>query len=133
MRQAGRQIGEVGQFRHEGAVDEHDAPRIHVADQLAGVLGARLGGRVRRAGERLRVADQRAEIGVFPLLDPPVRQAKRVEARGRGLAQRHDLAVARQLGLRGLVGIGQRLLGVGLHAAEFGVHDASAASPWNCA
>src|SRR4051812_44080692 len=84
-------------------------------------------------GERLGLSDQGAEIGVFPLLDPPVRQAERVETRGGGLAQRHHLAVAGQLPLRGLVGIGQRLLGVGLHAAEFGVHDASAASPWNCA
>ena len=49
--QAGRQIGEVGQFRHERAVDEHDAPRIHVADELAGILGARLARR-RRAGRR---------------------------------------------------------------------------------
>ena len=36
-------------------------------------------------------------------------------------------------GLRGRKGLGQRLLGGGLHAADFGVHDASAASSWYCA
>ena len=33
-RQARLQLGEVGQFRHERAVDEHDAARIDIAEQL---------------------------------------------------------------------------------------------------
>ena len=32
-----REIVEIGQVRREHAVDEHDAPRVHVADQRAGL------------------------------------------------------------------------------------------------
>ena len=65
---------EVGQFRHEGAVDQHDAPALDRGERRAGILGARLRGRVRRRRERLGVAHQRAQVGVFPFLDPAVRQ-----------------------------------------------------------
>ncbi len=128
-----REIVEVGQIRRKHAVDEHDAPHLHVADQLAGVLGALLGGLAWRTGQRLGVAHKRAEIGVVPLLDPPVRQARSVEALERRLAQRPDRAIARELAFGGSKGLRQRKLGVALHREDFGIHDASAASPWNCA
>ena len=96
------------------------------------VPGARLGGRVGRAGERLGLAHQRAQIGVFPLLDPPVRQALRFEPAERRLAQRHDLAVARQLALRGRIASASAS-----SAAVFTVRISAfmhyAASSWNCA
>ncbi len=95
---------------------------------LARAFAAASGG----AGQRLGVAHQRAQIGVFPLLDAPVRQALRLEPPERGLAQRHDLAVARQLRLGGRIAFRERQLGGGLYGAEFGFHD-YAASSWNCA
>jgi hypothetical protein len=97
------------------------------------IPGARLGGGVRRAGNGLCLPNERPQIGVFPLFDPPVRQAERVEPAERRVAERTNLAIARQLGLLGRVGLGQRQLRIGLHVADFGVHGASAASPWNCA
>ena len=80
--------------------------------------------------QRAYVSHQRAQIGVFPLLDPPARQAGVVELPERRLAQRRDLAVAGQLGLRRGIGLRERQLGTGLHVKDFGIHDASAASSW---
>ena len=68
--------------------------------------------RHRRARERLGVAHQRAQVGVFPLLDAPVRQARRGEALERGLAQRRG---ARQPAFAGLPLGRELLLGGGLH------------------
>src|SRR5215203_4688009 len=100
---------------------------------MTGGHGPRDACRVGSSRQGLRLADQRAEIGVFPLLDPAIRQADRLEAGSSGLAQRHDLAIARQLGLRGLISLAQRLFGMGFHAANFGIHDASTPSSWYCA
>ncbi len=62
----------------------------------AGVLGARLGGGIGRARQRLGVAHQRAQIGVFPFLDAAMRQAFSGEHIERGLALRRDRTVAGQ-------------------------------------
>jgi hypothetical protein len=130
-REAARQIGKVGQFRHECAVDEHDAPRLDVANERARGPRPRDRGGVRHAGERLGVAHHGAQIGVFPLLDAAVRQVRQagsVKAAERGLAHRADRFCARQPRLGGRIGVGERELGGGLDLAHFGVHDASAAS-----
>ena len=66
----------VGQFRHERAVDENQPQRFDIAEQArrrscARALACASGG----LGERLGVAHQRAQIGVFPVLDAAMRQA----------------------------------------------------------
>ena len=107
----GRQIG---QLRHEGAVDERRAAGIDAAEQLAGLLGARLGGRIRR---RRPAAWPRASARADRCISIPRRAGaagRRVEARERRLAQRRDRALARQRAARRRIGVGQRLLGGGL-------------------
>ena len=76
----GRQIG---QLRREGAVDEHQPPAIDAGKDARRLLGARLGRRIGRRRQRIGLAHQRAQIGVFPFLDAPVRQAGGVETRER--------------------------------------------------
>ena len=71
---------------------------------------------VGRARERLGVAHHRAQIGVFPLLDAPMRQADRSEALERGRAQRRR---AGQLALRRLPFGRELLLGGILHQGQF--------------
>ena len=91
--QAGLQCRGVGQFRHERAVDEHEPAALDVADHGAGGFGARLGRGVGRARQWLRLAHQRAEVGVLPLLDAPMRQALADEQIEGGGALRGDGAV----------------------------------------
>ena len=88
--------GEIGQFRHERAVDEDEPARLDIAEQLAGRLGARLRGRIGRGRQRLCLAHQRAQIGVFPFLDAAMRQALLGEQVERRLALRGDRVVAGQ-------------------------------------
>ena len=100
----------------------------------AGVFGARLRGGVGRARERLGLAHQRAQVGVFPLLDAPVRQALGLEAAERGLAQRRDRARARQRALGRGEARRQRGLGRGLDRADSRrSSQPHAASSWYCA
>ena len=87
MVRPGFEPGEIGQFRHERAVDKDDAPAFDVGERRAGILGARLGRGIGRRRQRLGVAHQRAQVGVFPFLDPPVRQAGGLEALERRFAQ----------------------------------------------
>ena len=119
--ETGLKPGEIGQFRHEGAVDQNDAAAFDGGERRAGILRARLGGRIRRRRERLRVAHQRAQVGVFPLLDPPVRQPGRLEALERGFARRDR---AGQLALRGGERRRQRGFSRRLDRPDLGVHDA---------
>ena len=119
--QPGFEPGEVGQFRHEGAVDQHDAPAFDGGERRAGILRARLRGRVRRRRQRLGVAHEGAQVGVFPFLDPPVRQPGDLEPLERGFAQRRG---ARQAALRRGEGGAQGRFSRGLDRPNVGVHDA---------
>ena len=92
----GSKAGNVGQFGDERAVDKHQPARFDVAEQGAGRLRPRLGGGIGRRRERLGVAHQRAQIGVFPVLDAPVRQAGLGEHVERRRALRRDRAIAGQ-------------------------------------
>ena len=71
------QTVQFGKFWREHAIDQHQP--AHAVDRLQ--LQGR-GSPLQRSGircgrERQHFAHQRAQIGVFPVLDPPVRQARR--------------------------------------------------------
>ena len=63
---------------------------------------------VGRRGRRVGLTDQRAQVGVFPLLDAPVRQAlplkrlegARADAGDRGAARQHRRCLAELIGQR---------------------------------
>ena len=116
------QAGNVGQFGHESAIDKHQPARFDVGEQGAGRLGPRLGGGIGRRGERLGVAHQRAQVGVFPLLDAAMRQAGLGEHVERRRALRRDRAIAGQPPARLRKGLRQRGLRRGLDDGDFGVH-----------
>ena len=118
-------------FRRENAIDEHQPPAIDAGENVARRLGVRFRRRIGRRGKRIGLAHQRAQVGVFPFLDAAMRQALLLELLERVRAQRRQRALAGQLAARRLIGSGQRLLGVGLDGADFGVH--AAASSWNSA
>ena len=113
---------DVGELGHEGTVDEDQPAAIDLAQQMTRALGPQLGGGVRRSRQRLGVTHERAQVGVFPLLDAPVRQPLGIEVAERGLAQRRDAVTAGQPVLDGGECLRERLLGTGLHLADFGVH-----------
>jgi len=78
-----------------------------------------------RRGKRLGIAHQRAQVGVFPLLDAPVRQAGPGEHVEGGIAPRRDRIVAGQPPARLREGLRQRRLGVGLDGGDSSVHAAA--------
>ena len=116
------EVAEIGELGYESAVDEHDAARIDRDERGQDLAGARLRRRVGRACERLGVAHERAQVGIFPILHPPVRQAFGLEALERVLAQRGDRRRARKRGLGGGEARRQRGLGCGLDRSDLGVH-----------
>ncbi len=119
---------DIAPRRFIAAVDDGDAVRLDAGqDRRDAAFRLRAGW----SRQRLRLAHQRAQISVFPLLDAPVRQTFRVETLERILAQRGDRALAGQRGARRRKGCAQRLLGRGLRGAYFHVHQA--ASSANCA
>ncbi len=119
---------EIAPGRFIAAVDDGDVIRVDAGQDRRDVA-FRLG--AGRARQRLGLAHQRAQVGVFPFLDAAVRQTLGVETVERVLAQRRDRAFARQRVARGRKSSAQRLLGRGLRVAHFHVHQA--ASPANCA
>ena len=121
-REAGFQVGEIGELRHEGAVDEDDRARLDRGEHGDRVLGARLRGRIGHARERLGIAHERAQVGIFPLLDPAVRQPFALEAPERILAQRRDRRRARKRALRHGEIRRQRGFGRSLDRADLDVH-----------
>ncbi len=91
--------GKVGEVGAVGAVDHDQAGAVEPGQRvLAGELGQR--GVVGAIGERRRVLHQRAQVGVFPLLDAAVRQAALLEQRDRRLAPAGDRRAARQAARR---------------------------------
>ncbi len=116
------QGGNVGQFGDESAVDKHQPARFDVAEQGAGRLRPRLGGGIGRRCERLCVAHQRAQIGVFPVLDAAMRQAGLGEYVEGRRALRRDRATAGQPPARLRKSLRQRGLRRGLDDGDFGVH-----------
>ena len=116
------QIGKIGEFRHEGAIDEHDRARLDRSERGDRLPGARLRGRIGHARERLGVAHERAQVGIFPLLDAAVRQPFGLEAPESIFAQRSDRRRARKRALhRGEIRR-QRGFGRSLDRADLDVH-----------
>ena len=116
------QGGNVGQFGNEGAVDKNQPARFDIAEQGAGRFRPRFCGGIGRRRQRLCLAHQRAQIGVFPVLDAAMRQAglgEHVEGRR---ALRRDRAIAGQPPARLRKGLRQRGLRRGLDDGDFGVH-----------
>ena len=121
-------ILEIAPGRLVAAVDNRDVVGVNAGqDRLDAAF--RLG--AGRARQRLGLAHQRAQVGIFPFLYAPVRQTFRVETFKRILAQGRDRALAGQRIACRRKGSAQRLLGRGLHGANFRVHQA--ASSANCA
>ena len=118
------QRGDVGQFRNERAVDEDEPAAFDIAEQFARRLGARLGRGIGRARQRLRLAHQRAQVGVLPVLDAAMRQAFLGEQVEGGLALRGDRVAAGQPRPRLRIRLRQRGLRRGLHHlyVSHGVH-----------
>ena len=112
----------VGGARSEMAVDEGEAADVGVGEGARGRErhGDGLGRRL--LGERRRLAHQGAQVGVLPLLDPPVRQAAPGEEVEGGVAQAHHLPAPGQRCLHGREALDQRLLGGGADDLELGVH-----------
>ena len=132
--QAGRQIGEVGQVpartcRRRTRCAAHPCRRSACRHPWRAPW--------RRRPARRRAASPRAisaRRSVY--FHSSTRRCGRPSASKRAAAASRSATTLRSpgsLAFAAVIGLGQRLLGVGLHAAEFGVHDASAASPWNCA
>ena len=80
----------IGEFRHQGAVDEHDAARLNRGEHGERVFGARLRRRVGHGGERLGVAHERAQVGIFPFFDAAMGQPLRLETPERRLPARRN-------------------------------------------
>ena len=64
----------LGQLWREHAVDQYQTARAFDPVDLERSFGARQRRRIRCRRQRQHFAHQRAQIGVFPVLDPPVRQ-----------------------------------------------------------
>ena len=109
----------VGQFRHERAVDKNNPQRLALVEQRAGALGARFGLRIGRGRERLCVAHQRAQIGIFPVLDPAMRQAFACEHVESGRPLLRDRLAAGQLRPRLRKRLRQRRLRRGFDDFQF--------------
>ena len=133
LEQFGEADARIGRFevapgRFIAAVDDGDAIGVDAGQDRRDVAFRLCIG---RAGQRLCLAHQRAQVGVFPFLDAPVRQAFGVETLERVVAQGRDRALAGQRAARRRKGAGKRLLGRGFRVAHFHVHHA--ASSANCA
>src|SRR5262249_1127826 len=112
---------------------KYHATALDVSQQLTGALGSRERCRIRRRRDRIEIAHQRTQVGVFPFLDTPVRKAARIELTERALAQRRNCSPARQRAAGRCKGRAECLLGGGFHGPDFGIHGVRAASPANCA
>ncbi len=121
---------QVRQLRHEGTVDEGELAAIDTGEDLARFLGSRLSRRIGWRRQRMGLAQQRAQIGVFPLLDAPMRQPTCVETLESVVAQRRHRALARQVRACRRKGRAQRLLGGSFHCSHVSHY---AASPTNSA
>ena len=84
--------------------------------------GARLRGRIGHARERLGVAHERAQVGIFPFLDAAVRQPFGLEPPESVFAQRSDRRRARKRALHHGEIRRQRGFGRSLDRADLGVH-----------
>ena len=112
----------IGQFGHERAVNESEPPHLDVAEHAARGLGVRLIDRIRETRQRLRLAHQRAQVGIFPFLDAAVRETLFGEHIERGHALRGNFAIARQVTAGLGKGICQRAFRRGLDCGERSVH-----------
>ena len=72
---AGFKRGDIRQLRREHAVDQDELVRVSDAERGDGRSSACQRRLIGRGSERRDLAQQRTQIGVFPFLDTPVRQA----------------------------------------------------------
>ena len=86
-RQAPFQSIKVRAFGNECAIDQDQAAAVDARDDPAAAQAACLGIGVGRACQRLGVAHQHAQVGVFPVLEPPMRKSVGDEVPERGFAQ----------------------------------------------
>jgi hypothetical protein len=121
-RQPAFQPFEIGQFRNKRAIDENQPPRLDIAQNCTGEFGTCLGRGIGRRGKRLGVAHQRAQIGIFPLLDAAVRQAFFGEHAEGSFTLGGNRLVAGKPRARLREFMRQRGLRRGLDDGDFGVH-----------
>ena len=111
--QAFFQAAGLGKRWREHPVDQHQPAHAVDRMQLQGGSCARKRRRIGCCGQRQHLAHQRAQIGVFPVLDPPVRQANARIGIERQPPLFGDLAGARQAVAREAERIAQRVSGIG--------------------
>ena len=122
---ARRRPAEIGRLRHQVTVDEADLTGIEPGERRRAFQGGRSIRRRRPFGERGGLAHQAAQVGVFPLLDPAMRQAALGQEVERRLAQADDAGVARERRLHGRKARDDGLLGRGAHQLQLGCHHAT--------
>ena len=101
----------LGQFWREHAVHQHQPAHARDRMQLQCGAGALQRRRIRRSRQRQHLAHQHAQIGVFPVLDPPMRQACALVSLERPLPDIGNLARARQPIARDGESVAQRASG----------------------
>ena len=118
---------QFGKLRREHAVHQHQPAHALDRLQLHGRCSPLQRGRIRRRRQRQHLAHQRAQIGVFPVLDPPVRQARTLIGLERRASRLGDLAGARQPVARDGEAVAQRASGLGL--CQSNIHHESLVRP----
>ena len=103
---------QFGKLWREHAVHQHQPARALDRLQLHGRCSPLQRSGIRRGRERQHFAHQRAQIGVFPVLDPAVRQAHTVIGLEGGASRLGDLAGARQPVARDGKAVAQRASGL---------------------
>ena len=126
--EAGLETGQIGQLRDEGAIDDHQAPKAKSGQQASGISRPRLCFRIGRRRKRLGVPHQPPQVGIFPGLDPGVRQPRQHEMIERGGAHRGDVAAARQPLPGRRVDVDQPKFGLRPDGADCSAHGRHAAS-----
>ena len=103
---------QFGKFWREHAIHQHQPAHALDRLKLQGSSSPRQRSGIRYGSERQHVAHQRAQIGVFPVLEPAVRQAHAVIGFEGGTSRLGDLACARQPVARDGEAVAQRASGL---------------------
>ena len=121
----GQPLGQAFQRREFGHEDAIDQDETHAVERQRGQPRTHRVADKRALGQRPGLAQQRAQIGIAPGFQPPMRQALRLEA-GKGvLTQLAHRQGARQFGLGGGELGAERLFGSRLQRGYDGHHAAS--------
>jgi hypothetical protein len=108
-------------LRRKGAIHQHQPSHALDRTCLEDSFRALQGGCIGRCRERQHFPHQDAQVGVFPVLDPPVRQAGAFIGFECLPPDFGDLALARQPRARGSEGVAERVSG-GIGLCQNNIH-----------